>query len=70
MIYPWAPPVFWVLAALGAGLPLLTLGVVIADMRWGLFCLDTFFGIAFVAFLSPLLIVGNTVGVLVRAVAG
>lgn len=68
LIYPGTPVGFWVLAGLGAGFPLLTLAVVITDMKWGLFCLDTFFGIAFVVFLSPLLLLSNGVALLTRVV--
>lgn len=70
LILPWAAPAYWAIVGIGAGLPLLTLAVVAADSRWGLFCLDTFFGIAFVVFLSPVLLLGNAAAVLARAWGG
>ncbi|MCZ6691418.1 MAG: hypothetical protein O7H41_17660 [Planctomycetota bacterium] len=70
MIHPWSPVAYWILIAAGAGFPVFTLIVVLADMRWGLFCLDTFFGIVFVALITPVLLVVNAAAVLLRTAAG
>ncbi|MCZ6603271.1 MAG: hypothetical protein O6952_09715 [Planctomycetota bacterium] len=70
MIHPWSPVAYWILIAACAGFPLITLAVILADMRWGLFCLDTFFGIVFVALITPVLLVVNAAAILIRTAAG
>ena len=70
LIGPVSPTLFWIVAIVGAGLPLLVLAVALADMKWGLFCLDTFFGFAFVAILSPVLLLVNALAILIRSFIG
>ena len=59
LLYATAPVAFWTIVALGTGLPLGLLGIVVADARFGLFSLDTFFGIIFVVALSPVMLLAN-----------
>lgn len=64
VMHAGSPATFWAIAAVGAGLPLALLGIVAADARFGLFSLDTFFGIIFVVALAPVLLVANAVATL------
>ncbi len=69
LIHGVSPAAFWAVIALGAGAPLGFLTIVVADARFGLFSLDTFFGIIFIVALAPVLLVANTVAFIWRAVA-
>ena len=60
-IHGASPAAFWAVTAVGAGLPLGLIAIVAADARFGLFSLDTFFGIIFIVALAPVLLVANTI---------
>ena len=51
-----------------AGIIVMGLIIIVLDSRYGLFCLDTFFGIVLVIGLPPFLLVANLAATLVKAV--
>lgn len=68
LLLPSSPILFWTVVFIGAALPLGILAIVAVDATFGLFCLDTFFGIVLVIGLPPFLLVANLAATLVKAV--
>ena len=61
LLCPAHPVWFAAIAAVFAGVPVVFLSVIVADMRLGLFPLDTFYGLAAVIVLTPSYFVLNLV---------
>lgn len=68
LLLPGSPVLFWGIVIVGAALPLLFLTIIVLDCRYGLFSLDTFFGIVLVIGLPPFLLVANLAATLAKAV--
>ena len=68
LMYEASPAAFWAVTAVGAGLSLVLIAIVTADARFGLFSLNTFFGIIFIVALAPVMLVVNTIVLLYETV--